>query len=148
MNKIQKGKAWLIGLGALILIAGIGAIVGMVFCIINGVADASHKWWLFIIAFVLLILAIPCSILGFVWVWTGCAMTATKTDKQMGNVPVEEQEKSGELKCEKCGTVIEPGATHCTNCGTRNMNKKICMECGTENKRSSKCCSNCGKPLE
>ena len=50
-----------------------------------------------------------------------------------------------DLRCKKCGSIIDKDADFCSNCG--QSTGRVCSKCGTKNSNNSIFCSKCGNKL-
>ena len=142
LNKIQKGKRNLIFLGVLLLVLSALCIVGAVLCSVGG----NGRWWMYVIAAVLFVIGLLGVVISITFIWTACAMKATKGNLMEGNIPL----KNGTLnthRCVNCGANLQGDDEFCPECGKPASGKKICENCGAENKIDSRVCTKCGQNL-
>lgn len=142
INKIQKSKYGLIGLGIILSIIAAACVVLAVICTTAGGVD--NRWWLWIIAAVLYVLALAGIILGIVFVWTGSVLKATKGSLKEDNLAIGTANME---KCPNCGSEVKAEDTHCGNCGANLSKTKICPKCNAEIDFDKKHCTKCGADL-
>ena len=121
MNKVEKQKGWLMGLGlglivlSIILLAvGIGLICGGV----RGIAETGGAGEVTKLVFgiIMCVLFAPSIVLGIYFLWIGGYLSATKGSIKEGNI-AKEGGTINMVKCDKCGTEIKIGETVCSECG-------------------------------
>lgn len=121
MNKIEKGKVWLIVIGIVLtllsvvfLCGGIGLLAGG----IKSVSAGTNAGGIIMIVFgsILSIMFFPAIVLGIRYIWIGAYLKATNGSIKEGNI-AKEGGTINMKKCDKCGTEIKDGETVCSNCG-------------------------------
>ena len=120
MNTIQKQKAWLIALGAIICAVSILLMVFGIILTVGGAKNLSSTIGIvkLVIGIIMTLASVPVLVTGIHYVWIGCAMTATKGSIKMGNI-AKENGTINMKKCDKCGTELKDGETECLNCGKK-----------------------------
>ena len=141
LNKIQKGKRWLIAIGIILIVLAAMALVGAVVCTIFW--DA--RWWMMLIAVVLYILGILGLMLGITFVWTAAAMKATIGSLMEANIALNGTVNAN--LCPNCGASIKPDDQFCPECGKETSETIVCKKCNAKNARTAKTCTKCGEPL-
>ena len=143
MNKIQKGKAGLIMFGIILLLLTLVCVAGAVACTVN----TTIGWWMIIFAVILYLLSLFGLIISITFIWTGCAMKATKGTLMEGNIPAE----NGTLnttRCPNCGANVKQDDIFCPECSKPIAKTVVCKKCGAENDAGAKVCTKCGEPLK
>ena len=117
MNKIQKGKSLLIGLGFGAIVLGLLALVGGIVLLVKGIGTISETAGIVKTVFgaILLLFSFGAVPFGIKWTWVGLALNATQ-----GNLKEDNIAMAGTVnmkKCDKCGTELKDGETKCSNCG-------------------------------
>lgn len=118
MNKIQKQKGLLIGLGVAFIVISVLLLVFGIILTVNGANKLPETWGIVKLAIgvVMIIVSIPFGLGGIRGIWIGLYMTATKGSIKEGNI-AKEGGTINMIKCDKCGTEIKDGETACSNCG-------------------------------
>ena len=120
MNKIEKQKGALIGLGiASIVLSFILLVVG-VFMLVKGVpalADATKTKGILLIVFgaIATLLFFPMVCFGVYQTWIGFSLKATTGSIKEGNI-AKEGGTVNIKKCPRCGTELKDGETVCSEC--------------------------------
>ena len=78
-------------------------------------------------------------------------MMSNTVNQAMGQQPNAPASPTAELKCAKCGAVLQPNAKFCLECGEKVTaplaeNEMICPKCGAKVAKG-KFCLECGAPL-
>lgn len=150
MNRIEKGKKWLVGISITIIVLSlVFQGVGIMLTVFGGkgLATASVKAGAIVelvIGIIMILLGLVGVGFGIAFTWTGAALKATNgsvAEDNLGKGTVNMK------KCPYCGTEIAGEETFCANCGNSLAETKTCPSCGTKVSREAKACSNCGKEL-
>ena len=120
MNKIEKQKAWLIGLSIAMIVLAVAGLVFGIILLVSGIGAISSTAGIIKLVFgIILVLAgmllLP---LGIKWAWVGLALSATKGSIKQGNI-AKEGGTVNMVKCDKCGTELKDGEKVCSNCGKK-----------------------------
>lgn len=118
MNKIQKQKGALIGLGVVAIIISALLLVFGIILTINGAKDLNEVWNIVKLVFgiLMILISLPVCWAGIKFIWVGAYISATKGSIKEGNI-AKEGGTVNMKKCDKCGTEIKEGETACSNCG-------------------------------
>ena len=108
MNKIQKGKAGLIGFGIILLVLTVICVAGGIACVVN----FDNHWWMIVISILLFLLGLFGLIISITFIWTGCAMKATKGNLMEGNIPLENGTINA-TRCPHCGASVKQDDAFC-----------------------------------
>ena len=149
MNRIEKGKSGLIGLGIISLVLAVLSVGGGIWLIVW----ASNNLALGVTAgniigltggIVLVLLGLLIVYFGIHFVWLGGAIKATK-----GSI-ADDNEAIGTInmqKCPNCGSEVSPEDKVCGNCGSSLSKTIYCPKCGEEISATKKFCPKCGEKL-
>ena len=118
MNKIEKQKRVLIGLGILMAVVALLALIFGIVLIVHGAKSLGDAAGIIKLAFGILLVLLFFPLCGFSikCVWVGFALVATKGSLKEGNI-AKEGGTINMKKCDKCGTEIKYGEDKCSNCG-------------------------------
>lgn len=149
LNKLQKGKRFLIGIGIGIILLSLALFAVSIYLLVSGSlgvsVEANASNIIKIVAgAILILLSIPGIVAGIYFTWLGSAMKALN-----GNI-AEENLAMGTVnmkKCENCGSEINDEDKNCGNCGKSVAKTKPCPKCGAENGSRKRKCTQCGADL-
>ncbi len=143
MNKIQKGKAGLIGFGIILLVLTVICVAGGIACVVN----FDNHWWMIVISILLFLLGLFGLIISITFIWTGCAMKATKGNLMEGNIPLENGTINA-TRCPHCGASVKQDDAFCPECTKPLAKTVVCQKCGADNNADAKVCTKCGEALK
>ena len=150
MNKIEKGKTGLIGLGVGALVLALLSLVGAVFVIIDGIRSVSvavsvANIFEIIGGAILCIVAFLLIYVGIYFTWIGSSMKAVK-----GSIADDDLCKGtvNMIKCENCGSEVTSEDQVCGNCGYSLAKTVKCPACGENVDASKKFCTKCGAEIK
>ncbi len=142
MNKIEKGKAGLIGLGISLIIVGVLSFLATIAFIILSAVMNRNLFVFVIFAIICGVLCIPAIIIGITLTWTGSSLKATNGSLKEDNLGIG---TANMLKCPKCGVEVKQEFDACPNCGANLKQTKVCPECNAVNETKNTHCVKCGK---
>ena len=118
MNRIERDKKLLIGLGIVMAVLAIISLVFGILLIVQGANALGENGAAIKLALgiMLVIVFFPLVAFGIKCVWVGLALVATKGSIKEGNI-AKQGGTVNMKKCDKCGTEIKDGETVCSNCG-------------------------------
>lgn len=121
MNKIEKQKGGLLGLGIASLIGSVIVIALGVVLIIGGALNLAENVptagiIMLVFGGICCILFFATLIFGIYAVWVSVSLKATQGSIKEGNI-AKEGGTVNMRKCDKCGTELKDGETVCSNCG-------------------------------
>ena len=118
MNKIEKQKGMLVGLGIIAFVMAILTLVFGIILIVHGAGALGEAGGIVKLLFgiLLVILSFPLGLFGAKCIWVALALNAVKGSIKEGNI-AKEGGTVNMKKCDKCGTERKDGETACSNCG-------------------------------
>lgn len=117
MNKIQKDKGMLCGLGITSIVFAIGLLAVGIILLLNGIPAIAEGKGIaqVIIGAICLLMFIPAIGFGIYGTWLGFSLKATQGSIKEGNI-AKEGGTVNMKKCDRCGTEIKDGETVCSEC--------------------------------
>ena len=92
MNKVQKGKSWLIILGVMALILALGFTTGGIIMTVVG-ATGTLNVAMLVGGIIMILLGVGLLVVGIYFAWVGMALVATKGSVEEENLAVSKTQK-------------------------------------------------------